>query len=1188
MKQAHRLVLTVACGVLCVSGAPFIDITTTPRNVSYDVTALPIAGTNNVEAVGTMWWTNLQSGVRGTLAAMPSWTISGIGLRWGPNTIVVYGTNAWGTLASDRVQVFRYNRDGSGQQSGSKYGLRSQGTLAGWGYSDFGQTDCPASNDYVAITAGRIHSLALRNDGTLVAWGNNYAGQTNCPAGTNYLAVAAGSDHSLALRNDGTIAGWGRGDYGQTNCPAGSDYVAVAAGEWHSVALRNDGTLVAWGDNTYGQTNCPAGNDYVAVAALGWHSLALRSDGTLTGWGLGAYGETICPAGSNYVAIATGNSHSLALRSDGTLVGWGLGNWGQTNCPAGTNYVAVAAGSYHSLALRNDGRLVAWGDNSYGQTNCPAGFCTAIAAGGNHNLALYIAPFIDITNVDVTAVMHDITSATIGGTNGPETDITNTVVGAMWWTNALTSARGSFAKAQSWTIGGIVLAVGTNTIAVYGSNIMGNVSADSVSIIRGPVGTGMPFVDITNAPATVTYNITSYAVAGTNNVEVVGTLWWTNLQSGAHGTLAAPSWTIGGIGLRWGPNTIVVYGTNALGTLAADSVSVFRYNCDGSGQQSGSTFGLRPQGTLVGWGDNAYGETNCPPGNSYAAMTVGRYHAVALRSGTTLVGWGDNTYGQTNCPAGSNYLAVAAGWYHTLAVRSDGTLVAWGMNNWGQTNCPAGSNYMAVAAGGFHSLAVRNNGTLVGWGSNGSSETNCPPGSTYVALAGGWTHSLALRNNGTIVAWGGNSNGQTNCPAGSNYVAVAAGANHSVALRSDGTLVAWGLNIHGETNCPAGSNYVAVAAGLYHSLALRDDGRVVAWGQGTYGETNCPAGAYVAIAAGGYHGLALWQSVPFIDITNADMTAVTYDTTSYSVAGTNNANVVGGMSVSNATSGGVSTGFAAAPSWTAPMIALGVGANTIIVHGTNIYGTATNDGVTVTRGGIGTGAPFIDITTTPHTVAYLLSAAVVAGTNNMQIAGSLWWTNDRHPADTYMLVLGFSAAVGNLEHGDNLITVAGTNLSGRMTADVVTIHRQTYAEAAPQIATNALLFPTADSQLTAFTQTNIVWDPARITDAEDGTNLLLTLISVLDAGTTDTVAVVATNISSLLGHAPWTAPLPPEGQTSYVVRFAVMDSTALTNSRVFWNNVFKVVPEPAVLLLTLALAWTMCHVRSAVEKRGGK
>ena len=57
--------------------------------------------------------------------------------------------------------------------------------------------------------------------GKLVAWGNNQYGQTNVPAGNDFVAIDASQGfHSLALRSDGSLAGWGS-NYGDPVLGAG-------------------------------------------------------------------------------------------------------------------------------------------------------------------------------------------------------------------------------------------------------------------------------------------------------------------------------------------------------------------------------------------------------------------------------------------------------------------------------------------------------------------------------------------------------------------------------------------------------------------------------------------------------------------------------------------------------------------------------------------------------------------------------------------------------------------------------------------------------------------------------------------------------------------------------------------------------------------------------------------------------
>jgi hypothetical protein len=123
----------------------------------------------------------------------------------------------------------------------------------------------------VAIAAGENHDLLLHGDGTLTGWGWNGFGQTNVPPGTtNVIAVAAGGDDSLALMANGRLIAWGRNDFFQTNVPAGlSNVTAISAGNDHNLALTRLGTVAAWGSNLTGQTNVPAAISNVVAMAAG-------------------------------------------------------------------------------------------------------------------------------------------------------------------------------------------------------------------------------------------------------------------------------------------------------------------------------------------------------------------------------------------------------------------------------------------------------------------------------------------------------------------------------------------------------------------------------------------------------------------------------------------------------------------------------------------------------------------------------------------------------------------------------------------------------------------------------------------------------------------------------------------------------------------------------------------------------
>ncbi len=83
-----------------------------------------------------------------------------------------------------------------------------------------------------------------------------------------------------------------------------------------------------------------------------------------------------------------------------------------------------------------------------------------------------------------------------------------------------------------------------------------------------------------------------------------------------------------------------------------------------------------------------------------------------LKTNGTLVGWGDNSYGQINTSGISNVMAIAAGWIHSATLKNDGTVVAWGYNQSGQssvptplTNVTSNAPVKMLGAGGFQTVA---------------------------------------------------------------------------------------------------------------------------------------------------------------------------------------------------------------------------------------------------------------------------------------------------------------------------------------------------------------------------------------------------------------------------------------------------------------------------------------------------
>ena len=277
-------------------------------------------------------------------------------------------------------------------------------------------------------------------------------------------------------------------------------------------------------------------------------------------------------------------------------------------------------------------------------------------------------------------------------------------------------------------------------------------------------------------------------------------------------------------------------------------------------------------GTVVAWGNNNSGQTLPQLGlKGVVAITAGSTTTFALRSDGTVVGWGSSDPVLTGMPAGiqGRTVAISAGNEHALALLSDGTVVAWGVNDSGDSTVPSGlSSVVAVSAGDGISLALKADGTVVAWGVNSSGQATVPKGlGNVVAISAGRLASLALVADGAIdgrvagwpMDWAGVPGGLSGVVAiaEGKYFASIPAAGDAIALRSDGTVQEFNPNWFGSTPQTL-KNVVASARGYSHSIALRDDGTVIAWGI-TGPSNEPPAGLtnVVAIAAGYYHSVAL-------------------------------------------------------------------------------------------------------------------------------------------------------------------------------------------------------------------------------------------------------------------------------------------------------------------------------------------
>ena len=285
-----------------------------------------------------------------------------------------------------------------------------------------------------------------------------------------------------------------------------------------------------------------------------------------------------------------------------------------------------------------------------------------------------------------------------------------------------------------------------------------------------------------------------------------------------------------------------------LGTDAWTSVHIGPYKT--------SILAIKTNGTLWGWGRNPFGELGLGHKNEvYTAQQVaagstwsaissdGAGHVLGIKPNGTLWGWGSNQHGQLG----------TGNFTDRLVPTQAGTVTTW----------------KSVAAGGDRSYAIRTDGTLWAWGENsnaglgigttGNKSTPTKIGtSTWLMVAAAYSTAVAIRSDGKLFTWGAGTFGalgqgatvtgivSTPRQVGTdNWKYVAAGSSSIYAIRADGALFAWGLNTSGELgdnskinsfvpiyvgNLLTPSSWKSVHGGSQYALAIAADNTLWAWG----------------------------------------------------------------------------------------------------------------------------------------------------------------------------------------------------------------------------------------------------------------------------------------------------------------------------------------------------------------------
>ena len=739
--------------------------------------------------------------------------------------------------------------------SDTNYGVRTDGTLWGWGQNNVGQiginnlttpmvapiqeatgkTDWSLVGSKISATLDCI--FAIDTAGKLWSWGLNDVGQlghgdtttrsspVQVGSLTDWSKVGTTNSSVAFIKTDGTLWTCGAANTGQTgqgnttnlSSPAqvGSltNWAEIAGGTAAHWAVKTDGTLWSWGGSIQGGlgngTTSPNLSSPVQVGSLttwskisgrGYNGVALKTDSTIWSWGYNAAG-------------GVGDSSTVGKSSPVQVGG-----------PAYASLGKMSTGG-SSCAIASDGSLWVWGENSAGELGV-----------------------------------------------GDTTDRSSpTQVGSL--TTWATGAIGNPGNAGHFL---------TNTGELYGTgagDVSGHIGNGTISVsYSSPVQVG------NHSPYKAVEQGERHVLAITD----AGTMWsWgDNSSEGSigDGTVVDKSFPVQiGSGITW------VEGSSGFVTAAA----------------------IDDAGRLYTWGDNNDGKlgdgsttdrsavTQLGSLTNWAKITVGQRGMTAVKTDGTLWQWGeggegligDGTTTTRSSPVQIGGLTTWSkprnGNKHAGALKTDGTIWCWGDNGngqlgnsatadksspvqfgslstWADFTCCNGSTIAVKTDGTLWSAGLNSNGELgQGDATNRSSPTQIGSLVKWSTSAGAHSvssqHALAIRTDGTLWGWGIDSSGEqgqstsdyrdVDAPmqvANDNtFSKTAAGLNTSAVIDTSGKLWTWGEGGNGELGNGSTTDisspvqvgglttWTRIAGGNSHFLGITSDGKMWAWGDNT-------------------------------------------------------------------------------------------------------------------------------------------------------------------------------------------------------------------------------------------------------------------------------------------------------------------------------------------------------------------
>lgn len=613
----------------------------------------------------------------------------------------------------------------------------------------------------------------------------------------NFINVYAGSTFALATKSDGTLWVWGKNDayIGTGNSDtvlvpkkigSGGFVDVVIESDYKILALKNDGSVYVWGELF--------GPKKPTLAGTGFDKIYIKKDGTLR-FPTGRDDKTLLLEwGEEFLNVEDGNrvsanafkySNGVLLDKNGNIWEKLIPGFFKSKGDIYSDFVDISSSGKNVLGIKKDGSLWYWKSKDYEYE---------------------------------AAIDYKYEAAISTGDNSSISKYTPRKIGVDF---KAVSVSPSVSLYESYLTHYLALK-NDGSLWAWGSNANGQLG-DGTHIDRlNPklIGFGFNAISAGNGFSVALKNGKLFSW-GSNNIGQLG--------DGTTTSTTLPNQNI--------DDSI----------LDQYNPKFFRFSSTISANTS--SFALKNDGTLWGWGGNTY----CPPIafinnpslkcvidiNIPILLSKEKYTNIIkdyylLKEDGSL--WTTPNSGNYKYPdiiddgifyknySTSGYLRdynIEAG------IRTDGSLWIKGDNirtiigQLPSSDKPKliGTEYSKVSVGSNHILALKNDGTLWGWGDNDRWQLgvdlpfkySVDPvliGNDFIDMEAGVSVSFAIKSDGSLWGWGSNASGQIDPSRiityvkepqmiGSNYIKVSSNG-HTLGLKSDGSLYGWGLNYTGQ------------------------------------------------------------------------------------------------------------------------------------------------------------------------------------------------------------------------------------------------------------------------------------------------------------------------------------------------------------------------------------------------------